>query len=697
MNKIYLFLFCFLFSGLSVYSQENKTTASIRLKTDGKKDQISLRWAVDEPLAWQKANKLGFELKRYTLSKAGSLLPVPEEKNLGVVKVAPVSEWKKIIEKNDNAAIVAQSLFGESFEVEMGKNKNKIEGIINKSEEVEQRFVYALMAADLDFEVAKMAGWGYVDKEVKNDEKYLYTVSVIQSAPTKTPLLIEKGSALAMTNQNPELPKPMDFIGIFQENTVTLSWEYLLLRETYTTYYIEKSEDKSPFKPMGDLPVVNMNDSGNNMAQAMVFVDSLSTNNLSYSYRIRGKTIFGDYGPYSDVVSGMGKRSLEASPRITHFDIDPQEKINITWDFPKEAEKDISSFELLYSPSDKPDSYKVIKDKIPITTRNLVTKSYSSSNYFKIQAIGKNTMARESFSILAQPNDSTPPEIPIQLKGEIDSLGVVRLNWKANTEKDLEGYHVFRGVQKSEELVRITPSAITENSFEDKVKLESLNSKVYYYITATDIRKNQSLPSEVLELTKPDKVKPQTPIFLSYTVENSDAVTLKWLGSRSEDVDLHQVYRKEKDSKEEAKLIYQTRNKSGEFTYTDTNLDAKKQYVYHLVAIDQNNLSSDKSPELWVVLAGAESQNPLKNLSGSANREKNQIELIWNLKDENVQEILVYKQKGAEKPTLFGTLQGNANFLEDKAVQSGNTYTYLLKPMLKNNQVAKTEKISVEY
>ena len=69
--------------------------------------------------------------------------------------------------------LLSHSLFfGESFEVEMGEGKKDgIEGIINKSQEIDQRFAFALMAADLDFKVAELAGWAYVDKEAKPNEK----------------------------------------------------------------------------------------------------------------------------------------------------------------------------------------------------------------------------------------------------------------------------------------------------------------------------------------------------------------------------------------------------------------------------------------------------------------------------------------------------------------------------------------------
>jgi len=684
-----------------VFSQEKQDKViipHIRLKVDNKKNHISLRWAVDEPISWQKANKTGFVLKRYTLSRDGKLLDKPEEKDLGIFKPASEAEWKKIVEKNDNAAIVAQSLFGDTFEVEMGEKQGKLEGVVNKSQEVEQRFSYALMAADLDFEVAKLAGWAYKDVNIKSNERYLYSVSINQNNSSGVSALVVKGDAVAEVSSNSDLPKPVDFIGIFKDQTVTLSWEYLQLRDTYTSYYVEKSENGSAFKSLGDLPVMNMNDTDGRQAQGMTFVDSLAQNNSKFSYRIRGKTIFGDYGPYSDAISGKGKKSLEITPRISNFKISEDEQIAINWEFPNEAEKDIIAFELLHSETDLENTYKVVKNKIPVIDRALVTKSLASSNYYKIQAIGKNKDKRESFAVLVQPNDITPPETPLEFKGKIDSLGIVHLQWKANSEKDLEGYHIFRGIQKGDEMVRITPQAISKNIYKDNVVLENLNSTVYYYVTATDIRKNQSKPSIILELEKPDKVKPQAPVFTEYKLEEDGKITLSWLRSYSDDVALHQLYRQDKDGADKSwKMIYEAKDIQPNFIYTDKNVEADKRYAYYLLAIDKNKLKSDKSPEITLRSNSFEAQSVLTNLSGSANRDKKQIELIWKIDKKDVGEILVYRQKGIEKPTHWGTLSGAQNFLEDKAVQTGNVYTYLLKPMLKNNHVSKTEKITIEF
>ena len=694
------FLFLFIFGLNFGYSQRKEQkelpVPHIRLKAGVKKDAIALRWAVDEPFAWQKANKIGFQLKRYTLVRNGKTLSVPEQKDLGKFLPKPEKEWRKYVEENDNAAIVAQSLFGESFEVEMGeKKKEGIEGIINKSQEIDQRFAFALMAADLDFKVAELAGWAYVDRETKPNEKYLYSVSI--NTDVSTSLLVEKGSAVAQLSDYQDLPKPLDFIGIFQDKTVLLAWEYLQLRDIYTSYFIEKSENGIDFKPLGDLPIMNMNDKDGKPAQGMTYADSLAQNNVQYSYRIRGKTIFGDYGPYSEIVSGAGKKAMEATPMIKNFEVISDDLVKIEWEFPKESENQIVGFELLHSETDGQNTYKVVQKNISRNQRSIVTKNITPSNYFKIRAIGDNNRT-ESFSILVQLYDETPPAVPVGLTGKIDSTGIVRLEWKANTEKDLGGYHVFRGVQKGEEMMRLTPEMITQNTFEDKVTLENLNSKVYYYVVSLDKRKNQSQPSKIIEIEKPDKVRPEAPVFAEYKLEDTGDITLKWYKSHSDDAVLHQLFRKDIDeTKAPVRKIYETKNIDALYSYTDKQVENNKRYVYYLQAVDKSNLVSDKSLEITLRSNKIVPAAVITNLAGSANGNKKMIELNWKNKSKNISEIIVYRQKGDEKPTLWETLSGKQEFLEDKIVSSGNVYTYYIKPMLENNQVAKTEKITINF
>src|SRR5690606_3780897 len=91
----------------------------------------------------------------------------------------PLENWEEMVDSNDYAAIIAQSLYGESFEVEGTGNNNEIMEIVNTAEELQQRFSFALFAADMNFEAAKKAGLGLEDNTVKNNERYYYKVKAV--------------------------------------------------------------------------------------------------------------------------------------------------------------------------------------------------------------------------------------------------------------------------------------------------------------------------------------------------------------------------------------------------------------------------------------------------------------------------------------------------------------------------------------
>jgi hypothetical protein len=598
---------------------------------------------------------------------------------------------------SDYAAVIAQSLYGESFEVEMG-NQGELASIINRSQELEQRFSFALMAADLDFEAAKLAGLAYTDTDVRPNERYLYTVSVSAPQPEgdNPAILPEESSIIAELSMYEPLPKPLEFIAVFEDKNVTLAWNYQMLSEFYGAYFIEKSENGAGFVAVNTEPLMPVSNANGKILQGMVYVDSLASNAKPYSYRLRGKTIFGEYGPWSDIVSGEGIKAADASPLLNNFEIINDNTIKLHWEFPAESEADITSFALLHSATDAKNSYKTVKENIPASNREILTESFSPANYFKIRATGKNGAARDSYAMLVQPNDTIPPAVPSGFAGAIDSLGVVRLTWTANTEKDLEGYHIFRATQKGEEPARLTPQSITEAMFSDTVPLETLNDKVYYAVLAVDRRKNESRLTELLEIQKPDKICPMTPVFTSYQVDDNGNITLAFQRSYSDDVAIHRLYRTDGQTQKTV-TAFSSKEIKPEYTYTDKQLDPDSRYTYFLIAEDKSGLQSLPSPKVTLKTPPADTPDALGSLSGYADKNRKRIEINWRVKAGDITEITVYRKTNNGAATLWGTLSGGQNYLEDGDVSEGNVYTYLLKAMLQSKLPAKTQKIMVEY
>jgi len=679
----------------SLEVQPPKIMVTARVHKDGK---ILLRWAVTTPKAWRRLNTYGYQLKRYTITRDRTTLPQPIEKQLGTFKPKPVEAWMPIIENNDNAAVMAQSLYGESFDV---SGMDKLSAIVNLAEEQVQRFTWGLYVADQDFSVAQMAGLGYEDTDVKPNEKYLY--KVISLVP-ESELVIEEGGVFTGIPDYQELPKPVDFVAIFLDRRVLLSWNYDILKFTYNNYFIERSEDGKTFARLSNLPLATLNNSEKTDQKTMFYNDSIS-NGKTYYYRILGKTAFGELGPVSKVFSGQGKEVLAYVPQITNKNFIDENSIILEWEFLSDGNKQISGFELSRS-DNATGKYKVVIKNIPPEARKVRYDSLQPTNYMTVTAVGKNGSSRTSFPVLVQPVDSVPPAKPVGLEGKIDSVGIVTLNWKANAEKDMLGYRVFRGNNKKEEYSQITVSPHRGTTYYDSVSVKNLNSKVYYQLVAVDQRFNMSEFSDILELKKPDFIKPAQPVFKSYEIIEGK-VNLTWANSSSDDVVKHEIYRKEN---EDWKLVHTVdstlltkRNKKkttvlNPESWTDETVMEGHQYSYTIIAVDDSNLESVPAPPLTVVIPKTSLHPPVKGLDSYVDKKNGFLELYWKPYDQpNVAELAIYKGIKDKPVLLLQNVLPDVKRIVDDNVKPNNEYVYIVRAVFKDGSISQTSTLNIKF
>ncbi|MDY0779345.1 hypothetical protein [Tenacibaculum sp. IB213877] len=687
-----LFLSIF-FVGLQSFSQQKKEKDEIKvLARPHSSNKILLRWASNTPMSFRKLNKYGFRLKRYTISIAGQTISKPIEKDLGVFKPGQPEEWMKVIDANNNAAVMAQSIFGESFDVE---GVGTMQGIINMSQEQEQRFTWALYVADQDFEVAKLAGLGYEDLDIKVNEKYVYKVT---SLVPENEMKIKDGGVFVGMQDYQQLPKPLDLAAIFSDRKVMLNWNYAIHVREYNSYFIEKSEDGKVFETINKLPYTTLNSGGKVDTKRIYYIDSIS-NNKTYYYRVKGRTPFGELSPPSDIVSGKGEKVLSYVPKISTKEIVNNNKsVILEWEFLEEGNDFINGFEL--NKSNKADGdYKTVIKNISPKTRNIRYNGLDATNYFTITALGKEGGNRTSYPVLVQPVDSVPPVKPVGLEGKVDSLGVVTLKWTPNKELDMLGYRVFKGNVKNEEYSQITVNPHQATTFYDSVSVKSLNDKVYYKIVAVDQRYNMSEYSDVLTLDKPDYIPPASPVITSYEVKEQN-VFLTWANSQSNDVVKHEVYRRVRDSIQ-WNLIATLPKDTLQIDYTDwkdTNIEGGIDYQYLIKAVDDSNLSSTDTKPVTIEVPRFELLSGIKNVGSYVDKTNAFIELYWKVLNEStIAEIMVYKGTDKAKTSLLRNVLPNIDRIIDEDVNPNNIYTYIIRPVFKDGSLGQIKKIEVKY
>lgn len=684
------FLLFFLFFTSSVcFSQVTKS--EIKVIARGHQDKILLRWAITSPSEWKKAIKTGFIITRYTVKKGTQILSNPEEKILTATPLLPepLPKWADLIQKDNYAAIVAQSIYGEDFQI-TGQNDTSISNIIDSSDELDQRHTFGLFAADMSFEGSVLAGWGLIDKNIKQNEVYVYQVSVANVSSKVKP-----SSVMIGVRDYKKLPAIDDVIAVSDDKKVIISWDFESYKNIFTSYKIERSEDGVTFAPITNAPIVNMNEQKGVSSKRLFYVDTLAQNDKTYHYKLYGISAFGEKGQISKVLTAKGIHDVFLSTRIADYKIDKDNTVLLEWEYPKDLEDFIAGFEIDHSENEK-GPYLKVSENLPPNTRQFQYKNLAASNYFKVIVVGKNNKRLTSQSTLVQPIDSIAPLKPIGLEGVIDSLGKVKLTWKANSEKDLLGYRILKANSENEEFVDIYKKPFEGLGYEDKVSLTLSNPKVYYRIAAEDKRYNISEMSDILVLEKPDVIPPTAPIFKDYDVAKGK-VRLQWIRSYSEDVVSHYVLRKKAGDKLWTE-VFQVNDTLQEFF--DSNLENGSTYQYAIQAKDKTGLrSSLDHSTVTVQFVDMSPLTILQNVLATVDREQRKILLSWQYKKskEKVVGLSIYRNRVGEAPTLWKEITKPIGEILDSQLLMNTDYEYHIVANLESNHPTKAERLLVKY
>jgi len=684
--KSVLLLALITFCSFLVHGQDIKNTENVRAK--GKvidESTIKLRWAPANTKAWIEGRKHGYTVERYTMiiDTAWQNPPIKEIMETAITPL-PLPQWEEHALKSDYAAVIAQAFYGEDFELSPSNN-NDIASIINQANELEQRFATSLFVAEYDFKASEMAGWGWTDRSIKKNETYLYRIILNRE---KGSLPGDTAAVLISYKDKRDLPKPLEINAIFGDKSVMLSWEYKLLSSTYHSYHVErKAENEPEFKRVTDLPVTALTEDMN----SIMYTDSLVNNELTYSYRITGLTSFDEQSPYSEIASGKGKKAVSCTPHIVYGEFISEGKAQINWEFECKDIDLVSNFELKRAPGIN-NEYRTIVEKIPLDKRDLDIRLTEETNYIKLCAVNKDGSMTESYPFLIKQIDSIPPTIPVGLKVQIDSLGVAHLSWDANKEADLRGYRILRSFTKEGEKSSVLSDFLTETTYSDTLSLALGNPKVYYSISALDIRYNESEPCPEVVGEKPNMATPANPVFKGYEVSDGK-VYLSWMTDFKRKGITYSLKRISSDNPEYNEIVFT--GDASKNSYEDKVPDTGD-YEYIVLAQDKNGKQSQSPQPVKVYVKTDNSQDAVSGLTSYVNTKDGYIELSWK-KHPKADFYRIYKREGESQMSLWKEIDATKNRIVDEFVSVGNIYTYTILFIPKDGNPSKAKSILVEY
>lgn len=654
-------------------------------------DSIAVRWAPTTPVVWQLTNKYGYHIERITITRNNKVI-APEKIRLYNAPLKPWKgeDWEKLIDHNDYAAIAAQALFGSSFESTTNYSSDVLQ-VMSIAKELEQRYSFALLAADLSRITATALAIGIVDKQVKKNEKYLY--KIYPAIPANT-VKVDTGFVFIGIADKKELPKPLKLAATAGDKIVMLSWARNYYDDIYVAYRVERSADGKNFKSITNLPILNAEPPEGLPADKLYKLDSLGENNRKFFYRIVGLTPFGEEGPASEVISTMGVKSFEAAPAITGTRVENNEKVIIRWNFPEALSEELKGFNILRSTESENQFSRVNTELIAGSVREFTDLQPRATNYYKVEAIGKHEQRSLSFPNMVQLEDSIPPVPPQGLKAAVTEKGLVTLSWQANQEKDLLGYRVFRANYHGEEFSQVTVNPRQENLYVDTIPVQTLTEKVYYKIVAVDNRFNPSAFSEVLSVNRPDVVPPAPPAFTKFKATDK-GVELAWNPSPSEDVVKHELWRLDPSAR--LNVLLKELPSDTVRHYVDATGTPGVLYEYTLCAYDETGLKTCNPQPLRIKSPLSTLKPAPEKVLASADRINKFIQINWQYNLPDVDKILIYRARGEDPITLFKSAPDSRVF-QDKEVEANATYRYCVQVVFKSGMTSKlSEEAVVKY
>lgn len=579
---------------------------------------VLLRWAPVNQASWEWGLEHGYVLYRAPVILNGG--PATIDQIAGRVILAdglkPLDavSFEEFVNQasSDWPAIGAGAIYGEEFTL-INTDTASILDVANLAAERNNRYSMGLFAAAQDFATAQAMGLALED-EISLNSTFVYFIELKNAPPS-----LAKTTKIEVTNiVLPEFPMPR-FSGEAGDRTVVLRWEKDDLEKHYVGYDIERMGGNGIFEKLNTRPIVFVATNAEE-EDAMYHKDSLPENGQMYSYRIRGLTAFGTYGPYSEEIKLTGQvgpiQGLEIMLKTKEDNPGPG-RITLEWNFTPETRSNISADIQIWRATEVNAPYELLT-LTPVNVEDLRFTDVNPLpvNYYKILFNDNHGHVHESMAALGQPNDATAPAILQQPVCTCNKEGLVRITWPKGQDPDIMGYRVFTSNNEyTEDMQQVTSNWIKDTSYSLLVDMQTLTKQLFYSVRAIDFRENQSPLSPPCLVMRPDVLPPSSPVIAKYDYV-TNGTEFSFIPSSSDDVVQYKFQRRQKNYVSWTDLAT-LQPAPTLVNYRDSTADSRYIYEYRLVAYDAANLAG-ASNVIELRPKGYTLRPPILNLLGTS-------------------------------------------------------------------------------
>jgi fibronectin type 3 domain-containing protein len=539
----------------------------------------------------------------------------------------------------------------------------------NSKETNENKQAYAnyslVIAAVFDNDLAKHLGIYFEDKNVSLGKKYQYKV---------VNALSQKELSVSMMIQLGDKPlAPVDLKAVQEKQNVTLSWK---AQEEFIGYNVYKNGTKLNEE-------VILPNAEKDQAYTVNLVDENVTPGTQ-KYTVSGITFLNTESQIS-TATAIDVKDLTPPSGITSLKgIRKENEIVLEWKGSKDKK---AKGYFVYKSSDKGKTFKKLNTAmLEIKTENFIDKKTDAnfgSFQYQIETIDALGNATKSMPVSVFIPDHLAPAEPKSFVGKTES-GKISLSWQSNTEKDLIGYRIYRGLKDNDEnsmlLLNVKPQMAT--TFIDTFPKKA-STKFIYKLTAIDQSFNESKKA-TLWVQLPDLIPPAAPFFKSATLKDN-AVALQWELVRTDAILGYNIYRTNGEKSTKVNTNYITTD-----NFSDNTLLKKGMYEYYIQAIDSAQLESKPSNRIVINTSASLSNAQIKLKISQELSSKKVVLEVEGIKEEEIQTLRLYRKDGRSGFKAIPAQFVNGIFI-DTSSESGKLYDYYADIVNQNDERIKTE------
>jgi|GEM_PF-5057138 len=479
----------------------------------------------------------------------------------------------------------------------------------------------------------------------------------------------------------------------FNQKNVYYTWSTKGLNSSFCAYNIYKRRgDEKQFSKLNADPIVPFSTKADADPNLKERLDKDIKQGETYYYQVKAIDFFGDETGKSEIKKIYIPREVNGAVVFDTVYANYKLKDRVfKGSFTSEdttTQIHVSEVILLRSDSLRSGYQEMGKIKItnPALPFEFTLHGYKSGEtyHYKFLAISEDKDTIESYPEYFFTYDQDPPDPVTNVVGLVDSLGIVHISWTAPIDKDLSGYRIFRGNQKSDEFTEINPNFITDTKTTDTLDLSSLTNEIYYFVKVVDENFNNSISSDTVLFMKPDTIAPSSGVFMPHTFSEK-GVKLCWNNCRANDLKAQYILRKEATTPETTILTW---TDTVQKAFVDTNVQSGKHYIYTLVAEDKS-LNRDVSEEYYVNYELGY-REAIKNLKYTIDREKKCVVLSWDYDPKEVYTFQIYRCKENGPWSLYKTIDGTEKQeLVDTYLTINTVFKYKIVAMLNSGLLTK--------